>query len=233
VRVGATIPAGAQGAGVTAKVGGHRSQRWTKRSALDVVYGPFARAGDWWYAGRDARKRLLDSTTASPVLDSPMSVARALGTQRMRFLDQRGAGRLEREWQFFRADVAEPLAGLREVQSRRAALAAELARAQARFEIRLVLLDADPSRRGVGEADETMRVLAARAELLDAQINRLLATVHNRLKAAQTRVVRIEAHTRRRCVAYLGRLVRKHPDGGRINELLAPYWPELAPRNPR
>lgn len=213
---------------------GQRTRRWATGSEPRMVYGPFARAGDWWYAGRDARRRLPDAPYAAAGLDSPTSVARALGTRRMTFLNQRGVGRLEREWLSFRANVVEPLAALRRAQSRRATLAAELASLRERLRtVQRTGLDA-PDHAAQRERDiETMRVLLARADVLDAQISCLLETVHHRLRAAQTRAVVIEAYTRRRCASYLERLVRKHPNGRRLDELLAPHWPELSRRGQR
>lgn len=46
------------------------------------------------------------------------------------------------------------------------------------------------------------------------------------LRVAQRRAAMIESYVRRRCAAYLTRLVRKHPDGARLNELMRPRWPD-------
>ena len=42
----------------------------------------------------------------------------------------------------------------------------------------------------------------------------------------QRRAAMIEAYVRRRCAAYLARLVRVHPDGARLNHLMRPHWPD-------
>jgi hypothetical protein len=66
----------------------------------------------------------------------------------------------------------------------------------------------------------------ATARRAEAEIARLEDQIKVGLRVTQRRAAMIEAYVRRRCAAYLTRLVRQHPDGARLNNLLRPRWPD-------
>lgn len=120
-----------------------------------------------------------------------------LSTPRMMFLGQLGAGRIEREWIAYQIEVADREAELQDRIDRRDALGARL-----------------------GEAGR------AELEAANAEIAHLEEQIKVRLRVTQRRASMIEAYVRRRCAAYLTRLVRVHPDGVRLNHLMRPRWPD-------
>jgi hypothetical protein len=164
----------------------------------------------------------------------------------MMFLGQLGLGRIEKEWIVYQAEVADIEASLRDCRARRAALVRELE--EARQRLAQAQEPRDLGQRVAGEArtdesivrlrrarqqdqarareSEAVRGLSARLDALDAQIAHFDAQIRIRLRIAQRRAAMIEAHVRRRCAAYLSRLVRKHPQGTKLNEILRPRWPE-------
>ncbi|GAA4455925.1 hypothetical protein [Phytohabitans houttuyneae] len=60
----------------------------------------------------------------------------------------------------------------------------------------------------------------------DAEVARLEEQIRIGLRVTQRRAAMIEAYVRRRCAAYLTQLVRRHPDGARLNHLMRPRWPD-------
>ncbi|BCB79576.1 hypothetical protein GCM10022251_41770 [Phytohabitans flavus] len=68
--------------------------------------------------------------------------------------------------------------------------------------------------------------LAAHRQAVDGEIAHLEEQIKIGLRVTQRRARMIEAYVRRRCAAYLTRLVREHPDGARLNQLMRPRWPE-------
>ncbi|BCB84748.1 hypothetical protein [Phytohabitans suffuscus] len=72
--------------------------------------------------------------------------------------------------------------------------------------------------------EAALRDATARGD--DAEIARLEEQIKVGLRVTQRRASMIEAHVRRRCAAYLTRLVRRHPDGARLNHLMRPRWPD-------
>ncbi|MFG1922089.1 hypothetical protein [Cryptosporangium sp. NPDC048952] len=84
------------------------------------------------------------------------------------------------------------------------------------------------------EHEKRRATLQAQADELDAMAQQLLADLRRAeaalagLVAAQdARVHRLRAHSRRRLDTYWNQLVRRHPDGVRLNRRLAPETPEL------
>jgi hypothetical protein len=55
-------------------------------------------------------------------------------------------------------------------------------------------------------------------------IARLDEQIRIRRAVAEVRVAMIEAYVRRRCSAYLNRLLRTHPDGKRLGSLVRSDW---------
>ncbi|MDQ7905676.1 hypothetical protein RB614_14250 [Phytohabitans sp. ZYX-F-186] len=67
---------------------------------------------------------------------------------------------------------------------------------------------------------------AARLAAAHAEIAHLEEQIKIGLRVTRRRASMIEAYVRRRCAAYLTRLVRRHPDGARLNHLMRPRWPD-------
>jgi hypothetical protein len=224
-----------------------RSRQWTTRFKSTIPYGPFARISDWWCATRDARKGLPALPPDDWEEPPPGEAGAELGTPRMMFLGQSALIRIEKEWIVFQAEIADLEAVLRDLMSRQQTLSAELSDARARLS-KAESAKPDVHSRVAGEerTDESIvqqrrtadlakrhdRASAAVKQLTDeidgvnSQIARISEQLRIRLRVAQRRAAMIEAHSRRRCAAYLTRLVRRHPDGVRLNELLRPRWPE-------
>jgi hypothetical protein len=222
-----------------------RTKKWTKSSERAIRYGPFARASDLWCASRDAKKGI----PAVPEGEAPDSPRVELSTPRMMVLGQMGLGRIEKEWIVFQAEVAHREAALRDSEARRKSLAAELDEAKDRLQqiegatpdltTKVAGEDRTPEaivrqrRAGAQEATRerqqgVVRGLTARMESADAEIAHMREQIDIRLRVARRRAAMIEAYVRRRCATYLARLVRKHPNGARLNELMRPQWPDHA-----
>jgi hypothetical protein len=227
----------------------HRSlsNRWTKRSERAIPYGPFARFSDRWCATRDGK----NGVPALPPQDRPVQVPAGqeleLGTPRMMFLGQLALGRIEKEWVVYQAEIAAIEARLRDSTARRDSLLRELDTA----EKRLKLAQETPQNLCTRVAGEErteepivhqrrtleltrrrereaviVRDLTIRLDAVEAQVAQFDEQIKIRRRITQRRVAMIEAHSRRRCAAYLTWLVRKHPQGAELNELLRPRWPE-------
>lgn len=181
-----------------------RSKDWIKPAAPSIRYGPFARLSDWWCAGRDGRKGIPsvphDARPGTPLAE--------LTTPRMMFLGQLGVGRIEKVWIAYQIEVAALEAELKECSARRDALAVEFGEAGQRL------------------PRDVVHTLAARVEEAEAEVARVEEQIKIGLRVTQRRASMIEAHVRRRCAAYLTRLVRAHPDGARLNDLMRPRWPD-------
>jgi hypothetical protein len=178
-----------------------RSKTWTKPSAPSIRYGPFARFSDWWCASRDGREGI----PSVPEDARPGTPLAELSTPRMMFLGQLGAARIEKEWIAYQVEVADREAELHDAITRRDALAASLAEAL------------QPDEAGAS---------STRLETASAEIAWMEEQIKVRLRVTQRRASMIEAHVRRRCAAYLTRLVRVHPEGARLNHLMRPHWPD-------
>jgi hypothetical protein len=181
-----------------------RSTDWTMPAAPSIRYGPFARFSDWWCASRDGRKGI----PSVPVDVRPGTPQAELSTPRMMFLGQLGVGRIEKEWMAYQVEAATLEAELQQSTARRDALATEFGEAGQRL------------------PREVVHTLAARVEAAEAEVARVEEQIKIGLRLTQRRASMIEAHVRRRCAAYLTRLVRVHPDGARLNQLLRPRWPD-------
>ncbi|MFY1637654.1 hypothetical protein ACN27F_31010 [Solwaraspora sp. WMMB335] len=224
-----------------------RSRRWTKRSERAIPYGPFARLTDWWCATRDARKGIPQLPPEDARAGStPADTEPHLNTPRMMFLGQLGAGRWEKEWIVYQAEVADLTAGRRNAEAQRDAFVEQLA--PARDRLRQADQPPDTTVRLAGEqhtdaaivAQRRRREQADRRERVAAEVGRLVEALHAtqtriayldeqiaiRLRVTQRRAAMIEAYVRRREAAYLTRLVRRHPQGARLNTLLRPTWPQ-------
>jgi hypothetical protein len=222
-----------------------RTRQWTKTSVPSFRYGPFARLSDWWCAGRDGRKGL----PALPDDNGRRGAPVELSTPRMMLLGQLGLGRIEKEWIIYQAEVANHEATLRDSTARREALDKQLAEAKAQI-TKTEETPVDLTTKVAGEERTSQAIveqrrvrdqavvkqrqqdaaqrLTAQAETIDVEIAHLQEQISIRLRVAQRRAAMIEAYIRRRCAAYLTRLVRRHPDGLRLNELMRPRWPDKA-----
>jgi hypothetical protein len=169
-------------------------------------------------------------------------------TPRTVFLGQLGRGRAEREWARCQAEVADLLIQLTQARAKRDSALRLLKTAEERLE-QLADPTAEDLRAKVsGEenTDEAVRAgrrtreFAERRRAVEAEVNQVRAAVteHDveiarlsepvriRFEVAHTRAMMIDAYVRRRCAAYLTRLVHKHPDGHRIGPLIRSGWPE-------
>lgn len=201
-----------------------------------VVYGPVARAVDWWCAGRDAR------------LDVELLVG-AAAPPRMALLEHDGMRRVEREWLRYKASVAAQVEQLIEARARRARVQAALALVEngtrdEPTEEELTRRVGGEERTAVGvirdrrlaehrrrSADVEARARQLREELTGAQqeLERVAAVVQHRFELAQARAATILGYAFQRRLAYLSRLVRIHPQGARIGQLVTadiggPQW---------
>jgi len=176
-----------------------RSTDWSKPSAPSIRYGFFARLSDWWCASRDGQLGI----PAIPDDARPGTPEAELSTPRMMFLGQLGVGRIEKEWIVYQVEVSGLETALQDAVARRDALATQQGLATAQVEVKQRLTEA-----------------AA------AEITRLEEQIRIRLRVTQRRASMIEAYVRRRCAAYLTWLVRRHPEGARLNHLMRPRWPE-------
>lgn len=181
-----------------------RSKDWTKPAAPSIRYGPFARLSDWWCAGRDGRKGI----PSVPPDARPGTPPAELTTPRMMVLGQLGVGRIEKVWIAYQLEVAALEAELQERSARRDALAVEFGEAGQRL------------------PRDVVHALATRVEEAEAEVARVEEQIKIGLRVTQRHASMIEAHVRRRCAAYLTRLVRVHPDGVRLNHLMRPRWPD-------
>lgn len=229
---------------MTAKNVKRRQRRWTRRSERAIRYGLLARWSDWLCATRDAKKGLPELPPKTQPPGQPAGESPTLGTPRLSSLGQLGLGRIEKEWIVYQAEVADAQAELRDATARRDATAKQRAEAKTRLEgMQEPDLDAKVAgedrtdlgivraRRGAAyaarQADEAAKVnrLTAEFEAVEARMATLDEQIGVRLRIAERRAALIEAHSRRRCAGYLTRLVRKHPEGKRLNRLLRPDWP--------
>lgn len=76
----------------------------------------------------------------------------------------------------------------------------------------------------VATLEAALREAAARRA--DAEGAVLEERIRIGLRVTQRRSAMIEAYVRRRCAAYLTHLIRHHPDGARLNQLIRPRWPD-------
>ena len=190
------------------------------------------------------------ATPISAPADGGPSTDRATarwGTPRTLYLNQLGRGLADREWTMFQAEVADLQVALTTAQAELASATEEIARLRAELDEMPRPTDPELTVRLGGETDTDIEVVRerrmaaynARRAAVEAEINRLQSVVAAkrvevarlakpvkiRFQVAQNRADMIEAYVRRRCAAYLTRLVRKHPDGQRIADMVRPDWP--------
>lgn len=169
-------------------------------------------------------------------------------TPRTVLLGQLGRGRAEKEWVRFHAEVADLEVELAHARARTDAAAERLTDAEGRREELPPLTSDDRETAAPGEelADVSVRVgrrsreFAARRLALDAEVERSRVTLEEaridvarleepiriRRQVAEVRVAMIESYVRRRCSAYLTRLLRKHPDRVHLGPLIRSGWDE-------
>jgi hypothetical protein len=222
--------------------------RWYERlgdwwcATRDARSGPPATAGP---AGA--------SSAAPPplVLTSPAegSVESVWGTPRTVLLGQLGRGRAEQEWIRYQAETADMQVARAQAKARgeaararRETLEEELASLgkQLPESAAMVVAAGEENAPKDVPAGRRKREHAGRRQALRSDIEqnraaeqeaavecaRLAEQITIRWDVAKVRVAMIEAYVRRRCAAYLTRLVRKHPDGERVGVLLRSAWNE-------
>lgn len=188
-----------------------------------------------------------DELASKPAPDPSSPAPDSWGTPRTLYLSQLGRGRADREWTTFQAEVADLQVALTMARAEQVSALDELARLRAELAEIARPSDDDLKVRLGGETDTDEAVVrerrmaeyAARRTPLETEIRRLQAVVtakdvevarlgepvRIRFQVAQNRADMVEAYVRRRCAAYLTRLVRKHPEGRRIAEVVKPDWP--------
>lgn len=171
---------------------------------------------------------------------------RRWGTPRTVVLGQLGRARAEREWVLFHADTADLQIERAQARARRAAAQELLSSTREQLmgsktpdagEAQVAAPgeeNADPEvRSGRRHAERAARARALQerergaqqsVEEADVEIARLDEQIRIRREVAEVRAAMIEAYVRRRCSAYLTRLVRKHPDGERVGSLIRTDW---------
>ncbi|MGI9004468.1 MAG: hypothetical protein ACR2GH_22930 [Pseudonocardia sp.] len=176
------------------------------------------------------------------------SAERVWGTPRTIFLGQLGRGRAEREWICYQAETADlqvaraQAAAQRDVARSRVTAVQEQLKSlgeqlpEGRPAVAAGEENADESvRAGRRQREHTTRQQALQAEIqegrnateeAEVEFARLDEQIRIRREVAEIQVAMIEAYVRRRCSAYLTRLVRKHPDSERIGSLLRSGWTE-------
>ena len=203
-------------------------------------------------AAPDGTGVLLSPAEMAPADHAPVTGQVAGGavwaTPRTVFLGQLGRGRAEREWVRYQAEIADFEVRLAQVRARRDVAVDRLADADRRLgQLRPPspeeLAVAAPGEEGAEAAvrsgrrsreftatrqalDAEVRESRAAVEEAEVEVARLQEPVRIRRQVAEVRVAMIESYVRRRCSAYLTRLVRKHPDGDRIGSLVRSGWTE-------
>ena len=197
---------------------------------MNIVYGPVARAADWWCAGRDAK------------LDVDALLGRGSGPPRMALLQQDGLRRVGQEWLRYKADVTDKLYQLAAARARQAAAISALAVAERQQRDGAQPTEEQLTRRVGGEERTTVGVIRdrrlaehrrasegneqtvreLRTELAEAAglVARLGDQVQARFELAQARASAIYAYVFHRRLVYLSRLIRRHPDGRRIGQFV-------------
>ncbi|WP_042406279.1 hypothetical protein [Streptacidiphilus carbonis] len=209
------------------------------RKAHHGRYGAVARVSDHFNGGRDGKKTLpdieLDGSVSTPTLEfHAHRAASAQHVERIRYL-------MECE------ELAVSVSVLRQ---RLATAGKELdQRQQAVTDLSGPLSDEQLGQRRAGEhrtaeaivrsrrAAERARPLAAarlarteaadRVSALELELSSLEALLSVRQEIAASRAAFIHENALRRVASYFRRLVRRHPQGQRINAALKPGGPEL------
>lgn len=203
-----------------------------------VRYGPFARAADWYQGWRDGRAGVPEPDRGVATTGHREALVRraqdAFEHERLR-LEGARAGALVR--------LAAALAREREST-------AELVRAQARLADIPPTLTAAQQRalryreerrtavmvrlRRTREHDRGRQAAAAQVQAAQDRVGVAAAAVaverdavDREIVAARTRVRRIQEHTHRRLASYRRRLVRSHPAGGWVNEIMDSRQPAM------
>lgn len=214
---------------------------------MNIVYGPVARATDWWCAGQDAK------------VDVESLLGRSAGPPRMALLQHDGMCRVEQEWLRYKEDVTDQLYQLASARARQAAAVSALAVAERQLRDGAQPTEEQLTRRVGGEERTTVGVIRdrrlaehrrasegnagtvreLREELAEATglVARLADQVQARFELAQAHASAVYAYVFHRRLVYLSRLIRRHPDGKRIGQFVRadvverPQW-TVAARSP-
>lgn len=212
--------------------------KWAHEPAKPIPYPFTARLSDWWCAGRDARAGLPELPVTPNGEAAADAAADTWATPRMLFIGQLGRGMAEREWIDFQSEVSTTRVRLTQLHAKRGTLANDLARARRRLQELPAPTPEQLKVRVTGEERTSESVLvgrrrrehAERRRKLENEVTRIHAAltecdtdiaesreiIRIRLAVSHTRAEIIEAYVQRRKAAYLGRLLRKHPEGKRI-----------------
>lgn len=207
-------------------------------------YGLLARYSDWRHAGLDARARVPDPEGEGPVL-----------TQTLVMLERLASDVAALEYRRYQEDTASHRSALaRNRAQHEIALRARQAAETRLREVSEPLSEEELAKRRPGDEaiseslvrerrmrEHRRRIEQAQKELdaAEARVAHLVqeaailtTELRSRFDIARASVERIHEYVRRRRAAYWRRLVRRHPDGERINALLrieptAQDWPAL------
>ncbi|WP_188191198.1 ATP-binding cassette domain-containing protein [Nonomuraea sp. SYSU D8015] len=208
-----------------------------------TLYGPLARLSDWYHGWRDGWAE-IPSPVAHGALDRPVT------TPHRDALIRRAQDAFEHERLRYEADRTRVLAHRTAASAFKPHIQDRAARAEERLAAVSALLSPEErTRRRLGEErrddrivvtrrlrEQEQRIRAAQAAVqdahaelasLDGQIAATSEEADRCLSAAAARVRRIHEHTHRRLAAYRRRLVRTHPHGAWVNDVLSSPSPEI------
>ncbi|MEU5907873.1 ATP-binding cassette domain-containing protein [Micromonospora sp. NPDC047467] len=206
-----------------------------------IRYGPFARGADWYQGWRDGR---------SGIPHRPRSRGHRVTTAHREVLIRRAQDAFDHEYLRMEAllfGAGQAMAGaearkrgntalLRRVETENAELAheltpEELGRRRAGEKAADPRIVADRRKREQHKRRMSMLALFRDAyrEVTDAEVKLALARREAAVQreVAYARVRRIHEHSHRRLAAYRRRLVRSHPDGAWVNQVMGVLDPEI------
>lgn len=206
-----------------------------------IRYGPFARVADWYQGWRDGW---------SGIPHRPRTRGHRVTTAHREVLIRRAQDAFDHEYLRMEALLHGPGQTRVDAEARRQGSLAMLDRAEAENAVlSRPLSPADLAWRRAGEKVADPRIVAerrrreqhrrrmgvlgivrdVRRELTDAE-SRLARAEHEvalQREVTYARVRRIHEHTHRRLAAYRRRLVRSHPDGAWVNQVMGVLDPEV------
>ena len=187
----------------------------------------------------------LPSIAMTTVVTSDQATMR-WGTPRTVALGQLARARAEREWVLFQADTADLQIDRAQAQARWKTATALLQSTTTDLKAQDELTNTKAPTSAPGEENASVEVIQgrraaehqARLQKLRSQKQHAQDTIDEAVMAmarldeqigirravAEVRVAMIEAYVRRRCSAYLNRLIRTHPEGKRLGSLVRSDW---------
>jgi hypothetical protein len=239
------------------KMAGRRIREWARRPDRAMTYGPFARLSDWFCAVRDARAGMAEllvpalDEAADPHIGQSKEAGQKWATPRTVLLGQLGRGQAEKAWIRYQADVAEVQIQLIDARTKCQTAGGRRTAVEQRLADLAAPTEEERGKRMSGEentdlavlADCRMREYTERRRVIESELNRIVGavaeseseiarlqqTINTRFEVVQAQAEIIDAYVRRRCAAYLTKLIRKHPKGEELSVLVR----NAAPEQPR